>query len=76
MIPNYEHDKGSTFWALARLAYPDDRNKYLGNTLPAPQSGEVLDPDEHVVCYDYLYYACAAAVSALANYILHSSLTL
>ena len=66
MIPNYEHDKGSTFWALARFAYPDDRNKNLGNALPAPQTGEVLNPDEHLLCYDYLYYACAAAVRTLA----------
>ncbi|KAI0347794.1 hypothetical protein BDW22DRAFT_1349857 [Trametopsis cervina] len=63
MIPGYEHDKGSTFWALARLAYPEDRNKNLGNTLPSPHLGEVLEPDEHVVCYDYLYYACASLSS-------------
>ncbi|KAI0706099.1 hypothetical protein BC835DRAFT_1260723 [Cytidiella melzeri] len=63
LIPNYEHDRGSSFWSLARLAYPEDRNQNLGNRIAAPRTGEVLDPDEHVVCYDYLYYACAAKSS-------------
>ncbi|KAK7695288.1 hypothetical protein QCA50_002478 [Cerrena zonata] len=58
-IPNYEHNKCSTFWALARLAYPEDRNKNIGNALPSPVHKTVLDPDEHMLCYDYLYYACA-----------------
>ncbi|TCD62408.1 hypothetical protein EIP91_006936 [Steccherinum ochraceum] len=59
LIPNYEHDKCSTFWALARLAYPQDRNKSIGNAQPSPQYHITLDPDEHMLCYDYLYYACA-----------------
>lgn len=61
-IPNYEHDKCSTFWSLARLAYPEDRDKNLGNTLASPRHNAVLDPDEQMLCYDYLYYACAAQV--------------
>ncbi|CAL1695033.1 unnamed protein product [Somion occarium] len=60
MIPNFEHNKCSTFWNLARLAYPEDRNQSLGNTLPSPQHEVILEPDEHLLCYDYLYYACAA----------------
>ncbi|KAJ3482439.1 hypothetical protein NLI96_g6980 [Meripilus lineatus] len=59
LIPNYEHDKCSTFWALARLAYPEDRQRALGTPTTSPQHHAVLDPDEHMVCYDYLYYACA-----------------
>ena len=63
-IPNYEHDKCSTFWSLARLAYPEDRDKNLGNSVrPSPLHNATLDPDEHMLCYDYLYYACAASVS-------------
>ena len=67
-VPNYEHDKCSTFWALARLAYPDDRNKNLGNTLPSPVHKTVLEPDEHMLCYDYLYYACADQVRSIGNF--------
>ena len=63
-IPNYEHDKCSTFWTLARLAYPEDRNKNLGNALPSPYHNAILDPDEHMLCFDYLYYACAAQVGS------------
>lgn len=62
LIPNYEHDKCSTFWALARLAYPEDRQRALGTPTTSPQHHAVLDPDEHMVCYDYLYYACAQQV--------------
>ncbi|GJE85810.1 O-fucosyltransferase family protein [Phanerochaete sordida] len=62
-IPGYEHDKCSTFWSLARLAYPEDREPNLGNILPSPQHGVFLDPDEHMLCYDYLYYACAGHMS-------------
>ncbi|KIP02086.1 hypothetical protein PHLGIDRAFT_112444 [Phlebiopsis gigantea 11061_1 CR5-6] len=62
-IPGYEHDKCSTFSTLARLAYPEDRAKNLGDALPSPQHHAVLDPDEQMLCYDYLYYACAAQSS-------------
>jgi hypothetical protein len=57
MLPNYEHDKGSSFWALARLAFSRDRNLNLReDVLPSPIHGTVVNPDEHLVCYDYLYY--------------------
>jgi len=52
--------EGCGGWSLARLAYPEDREKSLGNTLQSPNHGVSLDPDEHLLCYDYLYYACAA----------------
>ena len=63
-IPDYEHDKCSTFWSLARLAYSEDRDANLGREVrPSPLHNVTLDPDEHMLCYDYLYYACAASVS-------------
>lgn len=62
LIPNYEHDKCSTFWALARLGYPEDRDKHLGTPTSSPHFHVALDPDEHMLCYDYLYYACAQQV--------------
>lgn len=63
LIPGYEHDKGSSFWSLARLAYPEDRDKNLGNATPAQVTGAVLDPEDHLLCYDFLYFACGAIVS-------------
>ena len=71
LIPNYEHDKCSTFYTLARLAYPEDRNKNLGNVLPSPAHGAVLDPDEQLLCYDYLYYACASQVRFVRHLFLY-----
>jgi hypothetical protein len=57
MIPGYEHDKGASFWSLARLAYSADRLANLReDVLPSPIHGVILDPDEHLLCYDYLYY--------------------
>ncbi|KAL1951501.1 hypothetical protein VTO73DRAFT_650 [Trametes versicolor] len=58
-IPDYQHDLCSTFWSLARLSFPEERAKNIGNPLPSPVHNATLDPDEHMLCFDYLYYACA-----------------
>ncbi|KAI0964013.1 hypothetical protein AcW1_000933 [Taiwanofungus camphoratus] len=59
MIPDYEHDSFSTFWTLARLAFPEERTKNLGEPFPSPEHQARLEPDDQVLCYDYLYYVCA-----------------
>ncbi|KAM5533961.1 hypothetical protein V8D89_012386 [Ganoderma adspersum] len=59
MIPNYEHDSCSTFMALTRLSYPQERSRNVGHAEPSPLHNAVLDPDDHLLCFDYLYYACA-----------------
>ncbi|CCM03129.1 uncharacterized protein FIBRA_05250 [Fibroporia radiculosa] len=59
MIPNYEHDQHSTFWSVARFGFSEDRSRYLGNPSPSPHHQVTLDPDEQVLCFDYLYYLCA-----------------
>lgn len=57
MIPGYEHDKGASFWALARLAYGKDREENLGRGMTRSDvRGELRDPDTDVLCFDYLYY--------------------
>ncbi|KAH9933950.1 uncharacterized protein BXZ73DRAFT_45906 [Epithele typhae] len=63
LIPNFEHDKHSTFWTLAKLLFPAARASALADpaehpTLPA-HSGARLPPDEQMGCIDYLYYTCA-----------------
>ncbi len=63
MIPNYEHDKGASFWSLARLAYPEDREQNLGDVHASPLHHALLNPDEHLLCYDYLYYVGGSLVS-------------
>ncbi|OBZ78696.1 hypothetical protein A0H81_01215 [Grifola frondosa] len=59
LIPDYPHDMCSTFWSLARLGFSEERARNIGHALPSPLHGARLDPDEHLLCYDYLYYACA-----------------
>ncbi|KAI0369986.1 hypothetical protein BV20DRAFT_996130 [Pilatotrama ljubarskyi] len=64
LIPNYEHDSHSTFWSLAKLAFPEGRAQVLANPSahpirPSESSKVMLPPDEQLVCYDYLYYVCA-----------------
>ncbi|KAE9398471.1 hypothetical protein BT96DRAFT_1020127 [Gymnopus androsaceus JB14] len=59
LYPDFEHDPHATFWSLARLAFPEARNENLITPLPSPQHGVSLPPDEQLLCYDYLYYACA-----------------
>ncbi|KAJ7786473.1 hypothetical protein B0H16DRAFT_1670566 [Mycena metata] len=59
MIPNYEHDQHVTFWSLARLAFPSTRADSLVTPLPSPKHNVSLPPDEHLLCYDYLYYVSA-----------------
>ncbi|KAI0801075.1 hypothetical protein C8Q74DRAFT_465353 [Fomes fomentarius] len=59
LYPDSPHDLCSTFWALARLSYPLDRLKNIGNPSPSPLHNATSDPDDHLLCYDYLYYACA-----------------
>ncbi|KZT75033.1 hypothetical protein DAEQUDRAFT_660021 [Daedalea quercina L-15889] len=60
LIPNYIHSRSASFWQLARLAFPEElRNDDLPEALPSPQHQVQLPPDEHVVCYDYLYYVVA-----------------
>ena len=60
------HEKGASFWSLARLAYPYDRQMSLrGDVLPSPLHGAVVNPDDHLLCYDYLYYVGGHQVGCL-----------
>ena len=68
LIPGFQHDMHSTFWSVARLAFPETRNEVLANpgahpTLPT-RSGKYLQPDEQMLCYDLLYYVVGAIVGA------------
>ena len=63
LIPNYIHSRTASFWQLARLAFPEElRKDDLPEALPSPQHQVQLPPDEHLVCYDYLYYVVAQSV--------------
>ncbi|KAI0668727.1 hypothetical protein C8Q78DRAFT_1071184 [Trametes maxima] len=55
LIPNFEHDSHSTFWSLAKLAFPDGR----AEALERPNENPTRPSSNGLVCYDYLYYVCA-----------------
>ncbi|KAF8078913.1 hypothetical protein FPV67DRAFT_1663582 [Lyophyllum atratum] len=59
VIPNFEGDVHSYFWALAALAFPESRAANLVPPLESPKNHVLLPPDEQMLCYDYLYYVCA-----------------
>ncbi|KAF7971400.1 hypothetical protein HWV62_21242 [Athelia sp. TMB] len=59
LIPGEINDKHATFWALASLGFPNVRNRELVPPRPSDKHGVMLPPDEHMLCYDYLYYVCA-----------------
>ncbi|KAJ3916990.1 hypothetical protein F5877DRAFT_80388 [Lentinula edodes] len=59
LIPDFEHDSHTTFWSLARLAFPQALHEDLGTPLPSPLHGVSRPPDAQMMCYDYMYYVCA-----------------
>ncbi|KAI0308147.1 hypothetical protein B0F90DRAFT_1680537 [Multifurca ochricompacta] len=57
-IPGYEHDPHAHFWSIASLLYSPERENNLIEPQPSKVHGAVLSPDEHLACFDYLYYVC------------------
>lgn len=50
------------FWALAELAFPSGRAMALESnprSFPSRELGVTVPPDEHLLCYDFLYFAVA-----------------
>jgi hypothetical protein len=47
------------FWTLAKLSFPSRRTDALAERppqTPAPGSNVQLDPDERLLCFDFMYY--------------------
>ena len=53
------NDVYSSFWSLARLSFPEARSQYVSSRapIPSPRHGAVLEPNDHLLCFDYLFYA-------------------
>lgn len=56
--------KTSRFWDLARLSFPDARREWLNSgqyieQVPSPILNVVEDPDQQMLCMDYLFYVGA-----------------
>ena len=66
-LPDNVHDKTSRFWDLARLSFPDARREWLNSgqfiqQTPSPFLEVVEDPEQQMLCMDYLYYVGAITV--------------
>lgn len=59
LIPNFQYDLFASFWSLAVLAFPEGRRDNLVEPRESPINHVKLPPDEHLLCYDYLYYVAA-----------------
>ncbi|KAF7309550.1 hypothetical protein MIND_00325900 [Mycena indigotica] len=57
--PGNDGDPHASFWALAALAFPETRSENLQSPALSPINKAALAPDEHLLCYDYLYYVGA-----------------
>lgn len=70
IIPGYEHDPHARFWTVASLLYSPDKEEAMKKPpQPSKVHGAVLPPDEHLACFDYLYYLCAQIVRGLFFYV-------
>ena len=50
----------SRLGGLARLGFPDGRRDALAENLetrPSPQHNKYTEPDDHLMCFDFVYYA-------------------
>lgn len=59
VLPNFPYDQFASFWSLAVLAFPEGRRDNLVEPRESPINHVKLPPDEHLLCYDYLYFTCA-----------------
>ncbi|KAB5589266.1 hypothetical protein CTheo_7283 [Ceratobasidium theobromae] len=67
------HTNTWSVWALAALSYPESRAQVLreqsSRTFPLHDgSGEKLEPDDHLLCFDLLYYTGVMQVFAGADF--------
>ncbi|KAJ7493304.1 hypothetical protein B0H11DRAFT_956715 [Mycena galericulata] len=62
--PQFPH---ALLWALASLAFNDTRTWSLQEPEPSPAHRVALPPDEHLLCYDMLYYTGAHQVFEYAT---------
>src|SRR6266446_3365269 len=56
LIHQFEHDQHASFSSLAPFGFPESRAEYGIDPSASPIKHVKLPPDEHMLCYDYLYY--------------------
>ncbi|KAG6334539.1 hypothetical protein ID866_4555 [Astraeus odoratus] len=62
LTPPGSNDKHASLWSLARLSFSEAREQAMSQPPePSPQHQLSLPPDDHLLCYDYLYYTAVAS---------------
>ncbi|KIK40127.1 hypothetical protein CY34DRAFT_87868, partial [Suillus luteus UH-Slu-Lm8-n1] len=62
LISPFKQDNHASFWSLASLGFPEARSSSLElspTNHPSPHHQLSLPPDDHVLCFDFLYYVSA-----------------
>jgi hypothetical protein len=49
-------DSHVTFARLSKLGFPEWRSKSLSTARPSPVTQAILEPDDQVLCFDFLYF--------------------
>jgi hypothetical protein len=62
---NFYH---TSFGGLAALEFPQTRALNLRTPIPSPRTNVSLEPNEHLLCYDFLYYVASWEVQAALRY--------
>lgn len=62
-----DHDAHASFASLSVLAFPEGRLENAVDPEESPLNLVKLLPDEHLLCYDFLYFVCSQKVSGLIN---------
>ena len=64
-FPGADNDPHAHFWSVATLTFPSARQENMGTPQSSVLHQASLRPDEHLACFDYLYYVCASTVRVL-----------
>ena len=62
------NDLTTNLWSLARLTFPEQRPYDIGSPLASLQHHVSLEPDDHLLCFDDLYYTAVAPQVRVFSY--------
>jgi hypothetical protein len=66
-------DSHVTFARLSKLGFPEWRERSLVGAVPkpSPETQTVLEPDDQVLCFDFLYFVSTDEVCATRSCVGH-----
>jgi hypothetical protein len=63
LLDGEDGDPHASFWSLAALSFPEMRAQSLTEPALSPINKVALPPDDHLLCFDNLYWLSAHSVS-------------